>query len=103
MPETSRNFVALALLILAKALGIAGLIVGAHHRVAGGLLLALDGVFLVVAVAICLGVARSRKKEEQGQKEMLAKMVREGTLKQYLRDLERPSRPVTLDDGAAAE
>jgi hypothetical protein len=30
-------------------------------------------------------------------------MVREGTLKQYLRDLERPSRPVTLDDGAAAE
>lgn len=106
MPETnSRNFIALALLVLAKALGIGGLIVGAHHRVLGGTLLVLDGVFLVAAVAICLGVSRARSKAEIGQKEILAQMVREGTLKQYLRDLEqRPSaRPITLDDGAAAE
>ncbi len=103
MPETSRNFIALALLILAKALGIAGLIVGASHRFAGGFLLVLDGVFLVAAVAICLGIARDRKKAEAGQKEVLAQMVREGTLKQYLRDLERPSRPISLEDGAAAE
>lgn len=104
MPETSRNFVALALLILAKALGIAGLIVGAHHRFAGGFLLALDGVFLASAVALCLGVARARNKAEIGQKEVLAQMIREGTLKQYLRDLEqRPRGPITLDEGAAAE
>jgi hypothetical protein len=105
MPESSRNYVALFVLILGKALGIGGLIVGAVHRVAGGTLLALDGVFILAAIVLCLRVARGQAQAAQDDKRVLARLIREGTLKQYLRDLEKDlprSQPV-IDDGAAAE
>ena len=89
-PANSRNFVALALLVLAKVLGIGGLIVaGSGHRTAGAVLLALDGVLLVAAVVICLRGLRARKSEDEESKAMLAKMVREGTLKEFLREVEQ--------------
>ena len=125
MPEPkSQNHLALFLLILGKALGIGGLILGAVHRVAGGTLLVLDAVFIVAAITVALRVSRKQATEAASDKETLARLVREGTLKQYLRDIEaerssdddkRDSAPgalaapepapsfLSLDDAAAAE
>lgn len=87
MPEAARNHVALGLLILAKAFGMAGLVLGSTHRFAGGSLLALDGVLLVAAVVIALRTARAQHRADAAGKEVLARMMREGTLDQYLREL----------------
>lgn len=104
MPQQSRNHIALGLLILAKAVGVGGLVVGAVHRVGGAVLLGADGVLLIVAVAMCIGTMREQAKADLGQKEVLAQMLREGTLKQYLRDLQDEARSqVTVDSEAAAE
>jgi hypothetical protein len=84
----ARNQIAIASLIFAKVLGIAGLIVGAMgHRILGGSLLACDGVLLIVAVVIGLRSVKAAKSDESDQKQLLAQMMREGTLDQYLRDL----------------
>ena len=72
-----------------KIIGVGGLVVGAGgYRVAGGLMLLLDGLFISTAVALCILEMNPRAKEEVGHKEVLAQMIREGTLKQYLRDLQ---------------
>jgi hypothetical protein len=93
MFTSPRNLVALALLVLAKVLGIAGLIVGASHRAAGTILLALDGVLIVAAVAICLATFRARAKAEVAEKQILAKMMQDGTLDQYLAELRADREP----------
>ncbi|HVH40978.1 MAG TPA: hypothetical protein VM925_01505 [Labilithrix sp.] len=84
----SRNRLALALLVVGKLLGIAGLVVGSAHRFAGGLLLGFDGLLIVVAVGVSLRTMKAREAEDSGHKELLRQMMNEGTLKQYLRDLE---------------
>lgn len=91
MPDTfrSRNQLALITLVAGKLLGIGGLILGAStHRTLGGLFLAIDGLCIVIATVLCVHTMRGRVKEEAGHKEVLAQMIREGTLKQYLRDLQ---------------
>lgn len=112
MPTSTRNQLALGLLVLAKALGIAGLVLGARHRLGGGLLLALDGVLLVAAVVISIRGMKQASDEEDADKAVLARMVEQGTLDQYLRDLRAAgaSRPakgqpkvVAVEDAAAAE
>lgn len=89
MPETvrTRNHLALGLLVLAKCLGIGGLILGMSHRFAGGLFLALDGVFLVASIALCIKTSKLQEKADLDHKAALAQMVREGTLDQLLRDI----------------
>jgi len=87
-PKSSRNFFALFVLLFGKALGIAGIVVGSQHRALGAVLLGLDGVCIAAAIAIALQVGRSHAKETEDDKQMLARMIREGTLKQYLRDLD---------------
>lgn len=84
----NRNHLALAILVVGKLFGIAGLVVGSSSRVLGGTFLGLDGVFIVAAVVMCLRTMKAREKEDDGHKQVLRQMVREGTLKQYLRDLE---------------
>lgn len=84
-----RNHLALGLLIVGKAIGIGGLVVSsAGSRLIGGLMLGLYGILIVAAVVMCIVMMRDRKREEVGHKAVLAQMVREGTLKQYLRDLQ---------------
>jgi hypothetical protein len=84
-----RHQLAFGFLILGKALGIGGLVLAfAGHPFGGGVMLALDGAFIVTAIVIALRVMSERAKEEAGHKQVLAQMVREGTLKQYLRDLQ---------------
>ena len=100
-PQRSRNYLALGLLIVGKLLGIGGLVVGSSSRILGGTLLALDGILITAAVIVCVGTMRARAKEDAGQKELLRQMMKEGTLKQYLRDLEdeqRTKRAAESDD-----
>lgn len=83
-----RNRLAFATLVVAKIVGVAGLVIGVTtHRVVGGVLLGLDGVLLVTALGMCIKAMRGQEKKELGQKEVLEQMVREGTLDQFLRDL----------------
>lgn len=93
-----RNYFALTLLIVGKLLGIGGLVLGSSSRVLGGLLLGLDGIFIVAAVVLCVRTMSARTQEERGHKAILRQMMKEGTLKQYLRDLEEEqlngTRPV---------
>ena len=99
-PESfrTRNSLALGSLIVGKILGVIGLIVGvAGYRTLGATFLVLDGVLLVTAVVLCLRNMRGRAKEEASHKQMLAQMIREGTLNQYLRDLENEKRQQERD------
>jgi len=91
-PIRSRNYLALGMLVLGKVLGIAGLAVGSSSRILGGSLLTLDGLFIVAAVVVCLRTMKKRAEEDAGQKAVLRQMMKEGTLKQYLRDLEDEER-----------
>ena len=87
-PLRSRNHFALALLVVGKLFGIGGLVVGSSHRLAGGTLLGIDALFIVVAIVFCLRTMKAREAEDAGHKDLLRQMMKEGTLKQYLRDLE---------------
>lgn len=76
------------MLVLAKVVGVAGLVVGVtSYRVVGGVLLGLDAVLLLAAFALCVGAMRGQRREEKDQKELLAQMLREGTLDQLLADV----------------
>ena len=106
MPDTLRfrNFAAIALLVMGKLLGIVGLAVGAGSRVLGGTLLVLAGLFIVGVVVLCVGSMKERVKEENGQKQALRQMMKEGTLKQFMRDIEaekaaRAAETETPDEG----
>jgi hypothetical protein len=84
----SGNPVAFASLFFAKIFGMVGLVLGlTNYRPLGGVLLVLDGVLLGAAVAIAVRSMRKEKREEETHKQILAQMVREGTLEQYLRDI----------------
>lgn len=93
---------AIASLVVAKILGIVGLILGfVGHRSVGVALLIADGVLLLVAVVLALVAARLErtgaktsavaKDGEVEDKEALARMARDGTLAKYLSDLELAS------------
>lgn len=85
------------MLVAGKVFGVVGLALGAtDYRLLGGALLAFDGVLLLTAVVIATRSMKKGKSEEKDHKQMLRQMIREGTLDQYLRDLEtdRPSGPL---------
>jgi hypothetical protein len=84
----SSSAVAIPVLISAKVFGVVGLVLGfTSYRPVGGVLLALDGVLLGVTVALSVRAMRSAAIEEKTHKQILEQMVREGTLRQYLRDI----------------
>lgn len=102
--ETQQNTLAFVLVLLSKVFGIVGLIVGAIHRVAGGTLLLLDGLFIVASVVICIRLGRKQAKAAADDRMIVARLVREGTLKQYLRDVEAEARAAaSIGTEAAAE
>lgn len=106
MPEPTtktQTRVALFFLIIGKALGVGGLVLGAVHRVAGGTLLVLDGVFIVIAIALCLRVGQRQAREANSDKETVARLLREGTLSHYLREVEQEQREEKRAVGDAAE
>jgi hypothetical protein len=94
----SSNSLAIFLLVFGKALGIAGLILGAVSRVGGAILLTLDGVFIVAALVIALRNGQKQIEEANKDREVVARLVREGALKQYLRDLEATQRASEADE-----
>lgn len=103
MDGKTHSHVAFAMLVAAKIFGIAGLILGVtRYRFLGGMLLGLDGVMIVVAIVLGLRAMRSVAVEEETHKKLLARMIQEGTLHQYLRDLGAPAFP-TRDLQAALE
>lgn len=102
MDNATRNRLAIAMLVLAKVVGVAGLVVGTTDRIVGGTLLALDGGLLVGALALCLHNMKKQTSEEKGQKDVLEQMMREGTLDQFLREVrERAERPLAVTRGSA--
>lgn len=101
MPDSLRfrNYAAIAVLVVGKLLGIVGLVTGAASRVLGGSLLVLSGVFIAMAIALCIAVMRARAVEEDAQKKVLRQMMREGTLKQFMRDIEAEDATRVKNDG----
>ena len=87
----SGNMIALATLITAKVIGIIALVVGSAHRTLGAVLLGLAGVLILSAAVLCILIMRGRSRVDDGKKAMLAEMKRDGTLDQYLRELEAES------------
>lgn len=86
----------MAMLVFAKVFGIAGLILGAtSYRFLGGALLVIDGLLLGTAAYLGIRNMREEKVDEKDQKKLLAQMMREGTLDQYLREVRA--------EGAAAQ
>lgn len=84
----NQHTLALAILIGGKLVGIGGLVIGGSNRVAGGIMLLIDGICIAVAITLALRANRQVAVQEEDDKAVLARMVREGTLKQYLRDIE---------------
>lgn len=84
----SSNSLAIFLLVLGKVCGITGLIVAGWSRVLGGILLGLDAVLIVAAIVLALRNGQKQIKEANADKEVVARLVREGALKQYLREIE---------------
>ncbi len=92
------------MLVFAKIFGVVGLVLGmTSYRPLGGVLLVLDGVLLVAAITVALRLMRKERVEEKTQKQILADMVREGTLDQYLRDIHRERAGRAADEPAAGE
>lgn len=87
-----RNYTALGLLVVAKLFGIAGLVGGSSSRMLGGTLLALAGILIACAVVVALRTMRARAEEDTSQKALLRQMMKDGTLKQHLRELEAEER-----------
>ncbi|MBX3197417.1 MAG: hypothetical protein KF894_04610 [Labilithrix sp.] len=103
LKQRSRNQVALGLLIVGKLFGIAGLALGSTSRVLGGALLGIDGLLIVVAVVMCVLTMKAREREDADEKQVLRQMLKEGTLKQYLRDLEAEEREAPADDASEGD
>ncbi len=81
------------MLVAAKIFGLGGLLLGlTSYRPLGAVLLAIDGVLLAATVVLTVRRMRGEVEEEQTQKQVLAQMMREGTLRQYLREVEASMR-----------
>ena len=67
---------------------MAGLIVASWSRLLGGILLAIDAILIVAAITMALRSGQKQVQEANADKEVVARLVREGALKQYLREIE---------------
>ncbi len=96
-PQTAelkrKNRIALLSLLAGKLLGIAGVILTfSDYRSVGGAMIALAFVFVGVSVFVAIGSFRRQRQEELSDLAVLEKMVRGGTLKDHLRDVEQKLR-----------
>jgi len=91
--QKRRNRIALVMLLVGKVLGILGVILAfTAHRTIGGVLLALAFTCVAITIGMSLGTFRKRHDDELSEAAVLEKMVREGTLKDHLRDVEQKLR-----------
>ncbi len=86
------NYTAIALLVAGKLSGIVALAVGGKARLLGGILLVSYGLFIAASIGVAIRGMRARAKEDDAEKALLRRMKEEGTLSQYLRDLEAEDR-----------
>ncbi len=96
-PETAelkrRNRIALLALLGGKVCGIVGVILAfSAYRPVGGALIFLAFVFVGASIYMTMGSFRKQKRAEMSDAAVLEKMVREGTLKDHLRDVEQKLR-----------
>ena len=94
---SSSNRLAIFVLVLGKALGIIGLVVAMWNRTIGGILLALDAALIVAAIVIALRNTQKIVKEADADKEVVARLMREGALKQVLREIEEEEKDANGD------
>jgi len=96
-PATPNNSLALILLVTGKILGIVGLVLGASptYRTIGGVFLVFDALFIVASIVLCIRTMGARARQDADQKAVLAQMVREGTLKQFLQEIEAEEKTTT--------
>lgn len=72
------------------ALGYAGMAPGGGPwRAAGGCLLALAGLLLLLSVSECLAEMRRQRSRDEAEEDLVARMLREGTLAQRVADARR--------------
>lgn len=91
--QKRRNRSALISLLIGKLLGIAGVILTfSAYRTVGGALIFLAFVFVGGAVYMTMGSFRRQKQAELSDAAVIERMVREGTLKDHLRDVEQKLR-----------
>ena len=98
----SSSSLAIFLLVFGKVCGIVGLVVASWNRTLGGILLVIDAVFIVAAIIIALRNSQKLVKEANADKEVVARLVREGALKQYLREIEDEKTKEAKDDEPAS-
>lgn len=82
------NRIAFIFLIIGKVCGLLGLIVAClQFKSLGASLLFVDGVFIFFALSVCLYSSSLLSKAESSEKQIIERLHKEGTLKQYMKDL----------------
>ncbi|MDB4941164.1 MAG: hypothetical protein JWP97_698 [Labilithrix sp.] len=97
----AKNRLAIVLLVTAKVVGLAGIILGVtRYRVLGGILLGLDAVVILAAIVLAIRNMKRASIVESDDKATLRRMVEEGTLDQYLSDI-RAAKKADPDPSAS--
>lgn len=91
MDRTSNlNRFAIFCLVMAKVAGVAGIALAyCGFRTIGGPLLVVDGVMLVLALALCCWAGQTTNRQDETDREVIARMMRDGTLRSCVKELER--------------
>ena len=91
MDKTSNwNRFAIFSLVMAKILGVAGIgLAFAGYKTIGGPLLIADVVMIVLALVLCCFAGNATARQDEDDREVVARMLRSGTLQSCVRELER--------------
>ena len=85
-----RNVVAGISLVASFLFGGGGVcLAGTPHRAVGAVLLGLALALNLVAIGLALVNTRSQVRRDESDMEVLRRLASEGTLRQYLRDIDR--------------
>jgi len=86
------NTVAWAALGTAKISGMAGLVLGyTPYRVLGGLLLTFAFVMVGMCVTVCLKIMKGQNVQDDSDKAVLKRMMKEGTLNRAILEVSKES------------
>lgn len=81
------NRISIGFFVLAKFCGILGIIIAfAGFRNLGGSLLALDGILLLACIICCIAQMHKQNKDDIKDKDVLDKMLSDGSLHQRLQE-----------------
>lgn len=97
------NLTAILCLVVGKISGITELALSyVGLKTLGGSLLIVDGAGIIASLVLCFLAARTTAKQEELDKDIVARLMKEGTLKHYVRELERIEREQQRDQDLAA-